>query len=1028
MKQKITIAFILTIISITIFWACKEEDLPEIPSNNKIELTIIEDSTSYVFSEIICNFNQLPNFIIEQYGFCWDTLASVNIEKQSNALVNLTNLTFQETIEELLPNTTYYVKSYIQNGDIIIYSNELMVQTLDARPNVSTNDITNILAKSAESGGIADAYEVLFPITQRGICWAKTQNPSIADSLTINGTGNGTFTSQLQHLDIGINYYVKAYAINSEGISYGEEKSFSALDGIPNLTTDSIRNITATSATFYGNIIENDGLEILEKGFCWNTSTNPIIENNFAVVSENVLGSYSYNLSSLTVNTNYYIRAYIKNSEGTFYGTEIIFTTNDGLSSVTTNTINNITAVSAECSGSITDDGEFPITARGVCWSVSENPTITDAYTTDGTGTGNFTSSLTSLTANTIYYVRAYATNVNGTTYGNQINFTTLDGVPILTTISISNITATSATSGGNITDDGGSAITARGICWNTSTNPTITNDTTKNGNGIGTFTSDLTGLDANTIYYVRTYATNDVGITYGNEQSFTTNDGIPTITTTSIIGITATSATSGGDITDDGGLSITTRGVCWSTNQNPTITDAHTTDGNGTGAFTSNLTGLVVNTIYYVRSYATNAISTVYGNEISFNTLDGLPNGLTTTAISDITAITATSGGNITDDGGFAITARGICWSTSQNPTITEAHTTNGTGMGSFTSSLTGLDVNTTYYVRAYATNSIGTVYDNEISFTTLNGLPNGITTTVITNITATTATSGGNITDDGGFTITTRGVCWSASQNPTITDAHTTDGTGTGSFTSSLTGLVAITTYYVRSYATNENGTTYGNEISFVARNMVIDYDGNIYGIVTIGNQIWMAENLKTTHYADGTAIQLVESSASWDALLYTDKAMCYYDNSSTNADTYGALYTWAAAMNGAASSSVNPSGIQGACPAGWHLPSDAEWTELTDNLGSSKGGDMKEIGISHWKSPNLGANNVTDFTALPGGSRDYNSTFNSLEYNTRFWSATESNGSLARVLSLYHDEYLVFQSSVDKRYGLSVRCIKD
>ena len=307
----------------------------------------------------------------------------------------------------------------------------------------------------------------------------------------------------------------------------------------------------------------------------------------------------------------------------------------------------------------------------------------------------------------------------------------------------------------------------------------------------------------------------------YGEQRSFTTlqNIELPTVTTTNVSNITQTTATSGGNVTSDGGANVTARGVCWSTSQNPTISNSHTTDGSGTGSFTSNITGLTANTTYYVRAYATNENGTSYGEEKSFTTMvnESMP-VVTTNEITGITQTTATSGGNVTSDGGANVTARGVCWSTSQNPTISNSHTTDGNGTGSFTSSITGLTANTTYYVRAYATNEKGTSYGEQKSFTTLQNieLPT-VTTTNVSNITQTTATSGGNVTDDGGATLTARGVCWSTSQNPTISNSHTTDGNGTGSFTSNMTGLTANTTYYVRAYATNEKGTSYGEQKSF-------------------------------------------------------------------------------------------------------------------------------------------------------------------------------------------------------------------
>jgi hypothetical protein len=169
--------------------------------------------------------------------------------------------------------------------------------------------------------------------------------------------------------------------------------------------------------------------------------------------------------------------------------------------------------------------------------------------------------------------------------------------------------------------------------------------------------------------------------------------------------------------------------------------------------------------------------------------------------------------------DGGAAITEKGVVWSTNPAPTITDSKTSDGTGTVPFESSLTGLVASTTYYVRAYATNSAGTGYGNEISFTTNSTNPTLaiLTTNSVIGITSDFAASGGNITSDGGATITQRGVVWSLNPNPTTADNITIDGTGTGTYPSQMTALTPVTTYYVRAYAINSVGTAYGNEISF-------------------------------------------------------------------------------------------------------------------------------------------------------------------------------------------------------------------
>jgi hypothetical protein len=235
----------------------------------------------------------------------------------------------------------------------------------------------------------------------------------------------------------------------------------------------------------------------------------------------------------------------------------------------------------------------------------------------------------------------------------------------------------------------------------------------------------------------------------------------LPVLSTTPISEITVNSAVSGGNITSDGGGDITARGVCWSTEQSPTISDPRSSDGTGSGSFTSTISGLLPDTEFYVRAFATNGAGTGYGEEVSFRTNPIVVATLSTSAATSITTTTAISGGNITSDGGGSITARGVCWSLTANPTISDSKTSDGTGTGSFTSNITGLQPGTTYHVRAYAINSAGTTYGNDITFKT-NSVSPVVTTTDVTGLTTTTAISGGNVISDGGSAVTSRGVCW--------------------------------------------------------------------------------------------------------------------------------------------------------------------------------------------------------------------------------------------------------------------------
>jgi len=387
-----------------------------------------------------------------------------------------------------------------------------------------------------------------------------------------------------------------------------------------------------------------------------------------------------------------------------------------------------------------------------------------------------------------------------------------------LKTSAIVSIGSDSAISGGEIISDGGDPISERGVCWGTTSNPIVSPNSTKNGSGTGTYLSILRNLIPNTTYYVRAYIINAQGTIYGNQLSFKTKVGLPIIQTNAATSITRTSAATGGSNINAGGSAITQKGICWSpTNLNPTITNNVVLSGSGTANFSIIIQNILPNTTYYARAFATNAVGTGYGNSIQFKTLSAQLPTLITNTVTNITQTSANSGGNISDDGGATVTQRGICWSTSSNPTIANTRTFDGSGTGSFSSQMTGLQANRTYYVRSYATNSVGTAYGSQVLFTTLTYQLPSVTTSSIFNITRISAQGGGSVTNDGGYAVTQRGVCWSTSQNPTISNTRTINGSGTGSFSSSVTGLLSGRTYYIRAYATNILGTSYGSQISF-------------------------------------------------------------------------------------------------------------------------------------------------------------------------------------------------------------------
>jgi uncharacterized protein (TIGR02145 family) len=305
-------------------------------------------------------------------------------------------------------------------------------------------------------------------------------------------------------------------------------------------------------------------------------------------------------------------------------------------------------------------------------------------------------------------------------------------------------------------------------------------------------------------------------------------------------------------------------------------------------------------------------------------------------------------------------------------------------------------------------------------------------LTTNKVSAILYTTAMSGGTVTNEGGSSVTYKGVCWGTDTIPTIDNNRTLDGSGADSFTSSISGLTSGTSYHVRAYAINSEGTSYGNEVVFTTKTPKVtfnssltygtltDIDGNIYKTIPIGTQEWMAENLRTTKFNDGTAISLVTVSTQWiDSFT---PAYCWFDDSETlYGKMYGATYNWFAVSSG------------NLCPAGWHVPADSEWQTLVSYLGSSTAGSkIKEAGSDNWLYSNSDATNISGFTALPAGQRaSSDGAFTGQGYYGGWWSSTEVlssplSGAYCRYVR--GDTAVVIRDNLFKIGGFSVRCLKD
>ncbi|MFA4864311.1 MAG: hypothetical protein WC605_11150 [Bacteroidales bacterium] len=532
------------------------------------------------------------------------------------------------------------------------------------------------------------------------------------------------------------------------------------------------------------------------------------------------------------------------------------------------------------------------------------------------------------------------------------------------------------------------------------------------------TYTAYASGYDTSVLY------DNPVSSeTYTFAMQPVETSTIPSVTTSPVTDITQTTATSGGNVTSDGGEPVTARGVCWNIQPGPTTVNDHTIDGSGTGTFVSNLSWLTPDTPYYIRAYATNNVGTAYGDELTFSTLVAELPTVTTTPASYITPTTATSGGNVTSDGGDFVSARGVCWSTLPNPALTDSHTFDGGGTGSFESYLSGLTSNTLYYIRAYATNSIGTAYGDELTFTTLPvNLPT-VTTAEVTNIAPTSATSGGNVTSDGGANVTARGVCWSTSPNPTTADSSTTDGSGTGTFVSNLTGLTASTLYYVRAYATNSAGSAYGNEVSFttlppwvcgdsitinhVAGDVAPVTKTTTYGTVTNipgeTSKCWITSNLGADHQATAVS-DATEASAGWYWQFNLKQGYKHDGTTVTPAWTITSI-----SENSNWTPANDPCTLE--LGSGWRIPTQTEWTNVD--------------AIGNWTDWNGPWNSALKLHAAGYLSWNGGSLYNRGSHG-HYWSSAQNNVDIGLYLDFDSSWSQVTQGS--KPMGFTLRCVRD
>ena len=1024
-------------------------------------------------------------------GVCWNTISNpTTYPFCTHDGTGSGNFTSQ--ITGLNPGTLYYVRAYARNNVSIAYSSQTThFYTL---PNVVTDDVSNIITYPGSCTVTLNGQIQSNTSTTRGFCWSTSSNPTINDNQVSPSSSSGSaqnshISATVTGLTRGVTYYVRAYAkINISGITdypiaYGNEVSFLVPD-YPAVMTGNVSDITAISAICSGNVTSDGGAAVTARGIYLSRGQG-FGGSHIQASNSTGTGSFTSNLTNLSPNTTYYVKAYATNSAGTRYGEERSFTTAPpSIPTVTTDVVTNVSATTAICGGNVTNDGGASVNSRGVCWSTAQNPTTSDNFTFDGSGTGSFSSHITGLTPGTTYYVRAYAANSAGIQYGEQRSFMTSTSIPTVTTDVITNITDTSATCGGNVAFDGGATVTARGVCWGIVSNPTLNDSHTVDGSGMGSFTSSITGLIPGVTYYVRAYATNIIGTAYGENVSIAIanpQDGQPCPNATTV--------------TDyDGNIynTVILGNQCW---MKENLRTTHYSDGSiieyASGTSSAAVYSTTVAYLYYPNGNDNSAYVIPFGLLYNWSAAmhgetysDANPSGVqgicpigwhlpSDAEWTQLTEYVGNQSEYVCDSNSTYVAkalASNIGWETSNvNCAVGKNQSSNNASAFSVLPA-GGYWAGNPYYFHKtaffwsstysnqirYMSNSSKNFVNQEFSSdrcasvrclrdenSSTTQLPT-VTTMAVSEVFATFASSGGNVTAESGNPVFARGICWSTLPTPTISDNHTVDGGGSGNFVSNLTDLTPNTVYFVRAYATNDIGTEYGNEISFTTQapfncgvDIASDYDGNTYNTLLLGNQCWMKENLHTTHYADGTDIALGNA-------LSTSMAYRYYpDNNSSYVTTYGYLYNKLSVMHGATPSSLNPSGVKGICPDGWHVPSAAEWTQLSDYVGaqnaftcgtssqsnlniakalaSTIGWNNSTVNCAVGNEPNT--NNATGFSALPAGS--YSGTFNDFGNQVCYFTTTPYSSSANMIRKLSYNSSTLSGGHAN-HWGYSVRCV--
>ena len=749
-------------------------------------------------------------------------------------------------LEELIPGTNYFYCLFITCGNTTVISPEIL-QFATVANNAPELDAITLRTKDNQS--ITVASEVISSgaesIELRGVCYVKGTegDPKLGDNNVAVPEGETDFVVTISNLSASTDYTIRAFAMNNEGIvGYGKTTVIRTENSEkPTVRTYDEPTVRGNYAVVTAEVTDAGTSAVPSRGFCWSsTNSTPMLgacdgQTEMPLTESNV---FAGEINKLKEGTVYHIRAYATNGKGTGYGNAVTITTTSVTLPEVTITTPTFTTKTADLSAAIASNGGGTITEQGFCWSASvHNPqTGTEGCEHKAIEGDDFKYMLEELTPGTTYYVTAYAVNEKGTGYSNVKEFKTMElTVPRLDALVISTPKTDGASVNCTLLSNGNGTVTERGFCWSTSVqNPRLDMQGCEKIQMTGTeFLHEFTGLNPGTPYYVTAYATNEAGTGYSQAGSFTTvTISEPTLDIPYISAINTTSAYVRSSIINDNNSPVTGKGFCYSTtNPNPTTSDkVISVEGND---FTQQLLGLNHGTLYYIRAFATNSVGTGYSSSESFTTTQITAPGLYSTNVSGVTINSAVLTATIYSAGNGTISRKGFCWSTetSQPDMDKNTHQDIEGNVTALNHTLTGLTPGKTYYVRAYAVNEAGVTYNSHAQFTTDAVNKPTFGNISVTDVAITTAKVTARISSNGNQEITRKGFYWSSTNHEPGENDQVKAIEGTGDqMVLNMSDLKSSTTYYVRAFATNSQGTTLSNITSFTTAIDPVPGDGDM------------------------------------------------------------------------------------------------------------------------------------------------------------------------------------------------------